>query len=215
MKKIKKFLKKVRLEINKFNSKKRSKKILKQNPTIISNNCYAGIIYEYLGLPFSSPTIGLLIYPGDYIKFCSNFDYYISKRLRFINFNDSHNKEEMIKRNQQNSIIGILDDVEIVFLHYKTKDEAFNKWNRRCKRINKKCLIFKFNDQNGCTYDDLKMFNELLYPNKICFTSHEYKEFNSCIWLKCDKKKNEVQKDYYTSHRYINIIDYINRAKTK
>ena len=58
MKKIKKFLKKVRLEINKFNSKKRSKKILKQNPTIISNNCYAGIIYEYLGLPFSSPTIG-------------------------------------------------------------------------------------------------------------------------------------------------------------
>ena len=153
---MKECLKKIRLFINKIGSKSRYSKLMIKNPTIISNNCYAGIIYEYLGCKYHSPTIGLLIYPKDYIKFCSKFDYYISQQMKFIKFEESHNKNEMIKRNQEKSIIGKLDDIEICFLHYKTETEALEKWNRRCKRINKNCTIFKFNDQNGCTLKQLK-----------------------------------------------------------
>lgn len=44
--------------------------------------------------------------------------------------------------------IGKLDDIEVVFLHYKSEEEAYQKWNRRKKRINYNNLIFKFNDMN-------------------------------------------------------------------
>ena len=37
--------------------------------TIISNNCWGGICYEYFNMLKNSPTVGLYFYPDDYIKF--------------------------------------------------------------------------------------------------------------------------------------------------
>ena len=210
---MKKILRKIRLAINRIGSSSRRKMIKSPNPTIISNNCYAGIVYEYLGLKFNSPTIGIYFYAPEYIKFCKNFDYYIKKKLKFITYKDSKYRDELIRRKEQNVIIGVLDDVEIVFLHYKTKQEAKNKWERRCKRINKKCLIFKFCDQNLCSENDIVEFDKLPYKNKFCFTSKDYPDLKSTIWIKRDKNRQEVKKDYYVGHKYFNIIDFINTCK--
>ena len=46
---IKKILKEIRLRINKFGSSYRRKKLKIKNLTIISNNCWAGIVSQYLG----------------------------------------------------------------------------------------------------------------------------------------------------------------------
>lgn len=59
IKQLKKIRKKLQLLLNKFGSKQRFKKLNNRDITIISNNCFAGITYEYLNLPFLSPTIGL------------------------------------------------------------------------------------------------------------------------------------------------------------
>lgn len=207
--KIKKVLKSFRLKLNKVGSNVRKKKLKTTDFSIISNNCYAGIVYQHLGLQYNTPTIGLYFYPNEYIKFLKNFDYYIKQKINFINTKDSKYFKELHELGYDNKIVGKLGDVEIVFLHYKTQKEANEKWNRRCARMSKN-IIFKFNDQNFCTEQNLKDFDSLSLPNKICFVSQEHKELNSTIWIKKYSKLKEIKEDYYSGHKYFSIINYIN-----
>ena len=210
---VKKILKEIRLRINKFGSSYRRKKLKIKNPTIISNNCWAGIVSQYLGIKYYTPTIGLYFFSEEYIKFLERFDYYIKQKLEIIDTKDSKYYDEMIKKNHQNAVVGKLDDVEIVFLHMKTGKEAMEKWNKRVKRINRRNIIFKFCEQNECSSEHIKRFENLPFKNKICFTTKEYPEYKSVIWFKDQFKNEEVVRDYYESHKYLNIIDYINNME--
>lgn len=210
---VKKILKEIRLRINKFGSSYRRKKLKIKNLTIISNNCWAGIVSQYLGIKYYTPTIGLYFFSEEYIKFLERFDYYIKQKLEIIDTKDSKYYDEMIKKNHKNAIVGKLDDVEIVFLHMKTGKEAIEKWNKRVKRINKGNIIFKFCEQNECSSEHIKRFENLPFKNKICFTTKEYPGYKSVIWFKDQVKNEEVVRDYYESHKYLNIIDYINNMK--
>ena len=210
---IKKILKEIRLRINKFGSSYRRKKLKIKNLTIISNNCWAGIVSQYLGIKYYTPTIGLYFFSEEYMKFLERFDYYIKQKLEIIDTKDSKYYDEMIKKNHKNAIVGKLDDVEIVFLHMKTGKEAIEKWNKRIKRINKGNIIFKFCEQNECSSEHIKRFENLPFKNKICFTTKEYPGYKSVIWFKDQVKNEEVVRDYYESHKYLNIIDYINNMK--
>ena len=210
---IKEIFKKLRLQINKVGSNFRKKNLNVQNPTIISNNCWAGIVSQYLGIKYYTPTIGLYFFAEEYIKFLERFDYYIKQDLKIIDTKDSKYYDEMIKKNHQNAIVGKLDDVEIVFLHMKTGKEAIEKWNKRVKRINRRNIIFKFCEQNECSIEHIKRFENLPFKNKICFTTKEYPEYKSVILFKDQVKNEEVVRDYYESHKYLNIIDYINNME--
>ena len=210
---VKKILKEIRLRINKFGSSYRRKKLKIKNLTIISNNCWAGIVSQYLGIKYYTPTIGLYFFSEEYIKFLERFDYYIKQKLEIIDTKDSKYYDEMIKKNHQNAIVGKLDDVEIVFLHMKTGKEAIEKWNKRVKRINRRNIIFKFCEQNECSSEHIKRFENLPFKDKICFTTKEYPEYKSVIWFKDQVKNEEVVRDYYESHKYLNIIDYINNME--
>lgn len=59
-----------------------------------------------------------------------------SLEVRSITANESAHKDTLYKLHQEIVPIGLIDDVEVVFLHYKTFDEAVEKWNRRKSRIN-------------------------------------------------------------------------------
>lgn len=77
--------------------------------------------------------------------------YYIDHELQFIFVNESKQKDNLVERNTICSI-GVLDDVEMVFfLHYKSQQEALEKWKRRSKRINWNNIVFKFSEQNYCS----------------------------------------------------------------
>lgn len=210
MKNIKKVLKEIRLKINKFGNKRRNKQLNSKDFSIISNNCYAGIIYQYLGLKYNTPTIGLFFFSDEYIRFLENFEFYIHQKLEFIKTEDSKYYNELVKMGYNKAIIGKLSDIEIVFLHYSSEEEALEKWTRRCERLSKN-IIFKFNDQNLCSYEDIKRFDKLPFPNKIFFSAKKYDEIQSCIWLKNYKNKDYIKEDYYSGHKYFNIIEYINK----
>ena len=111
--------------------------------SIISNNCWGGHIYQYFGMKYTSPTIGLTFFADEYIKFVTNFDYYINCELTFIPKSESKYYYRYKDRDKYYPI-GKQDDIEVVFLHYKSEEEAYQKWNRRKKRINYNNLIFKF-----------------------------------------------------------------------
>ena len=188
-------------------SKIRNKHLKNKSFTVISNNCWGAYIYRLFGLPYQSPTIGLYIMPEDYLKFINNLEYYINKcDLKFIKLEESHNYNYFKSQgNSENCPIGVLDDVEIMFLHYKTEEEALEKWNRRCKRIDWDNLIVKFNDQNGCTEDQINRFNEIKkYKKMICFTSKKIKgDYNIYMWE--FKKDGFVVDDKYWLFQHFNM----------
>ena len=51
--------------------------------SIISNNCWGGQMSKKYGLPYRSPTCGLLILGSDYISFCRNLREYLREEIRF------------------------------------------------------------------------------------------------------------------------------------
>ena len=167
-----KLLKPIRIKL----SGVRKKQLKNTDFTIISNNCWGGMIYESYNLKKNSPTVGLFFMASDYIKFISNLEHYLSAELTFINPETARCVEEMKKNNRfPNFPVGLLDgEIEIVFLHYHSEKEALEKWQRRCSRVNFDNIIFKFNDQNGCTLQDLEDFINLPYKNKIFFTCKKW-----------------------------------------
>ena len=153
--------------------------------SIISNNCWGGEIYDKYSLPYKSPTIGLYFFSKDYIRFISNLKYYLSLDLQFISAEDAVSSANIIKNDGKDAIIGVLDDVEIVFQHYSTKEEAYDKWNRRKARVNFDNLLIKCNDQNGFDEEDYRKFQSLKYDNKILLTANkDWLEGKDVVYVK-------------------------------
>ena len=189
-------------------SKLRYKFLKKKTFTIISNNCWGGWVYRLFNLPYQSPTIGLYIMPDDYLKFINNLEYYIKKcKLEFIKPEQS--KHYTYLKNNEIKFgdypIGLLNDVEIMFMHYKNEQEALEKWNRRSKRIDWDNLIIKFNDQNGCTKEEIDEFNKInKYKKMICFTANKIPgKYNIYMWE--FKKDGYVIDDKYWCREHLNL----------
>ena len=139
--------------------------------TIISNNCWGGFIYNKYGLPYLTPTIGLLILGDDFIKFCTDLKHYTEEKLNFIPFQSS--KCYPFMKDIPPFPIGKLDDIEIYFMHYTSEQEAKEKWDRRCQRIQWDKIIYKVSQRESFSSEHMKIFLKLSVPNKLCFTSEE------------------------------------------
>ena len=135
-----------------------------------------GHLYRYFALPYDSPTIGLFFFADDYVKFVSNLKYYIGTELNFIKLEESRYCDKLKSLGGKNikCPIGVIDDIEIIFLHYQTPEEAKMKWNRRKKRIHWDKLYLKMSESNMCNLEHLKAFDKLLYNNKFMFVSKDY-----------------------------------------
>ena len=65
-------------------------------------------------------------------------------------------------------------------MHYNTEEEAAEKWRRRIKRINKKHILFKLSQREGCSKEDVENFLKLPFEHKICF-SYDKVEGAICV----------------------------------
>ena len=179
--------------------------------TVISNNCWGGHVYRYFNLPYSSPTVGMYFFADDYIKFLTNLKDYLSRELVIIPVESSHHYDEIRKyhKSSMKSPIGLLGDVEIVFLHCKTAEEAIIKWNRRKSRINMDNLIVKMSEMNGCTLKHLQAFDELPFKKKFVFTTKDYGLKSQVIfkeYIGCE----EVADDTSKFRKYVDLVKLIN-----
>lgn len=191
----------------------RKRKINNDDFTIFSNNCWAGYVYRFFGIKYLTPTIGGYFFTDDYIKFICKAKYYTKCPLTFINWKESKWREELQKRNETNVIIGRLDDIEYVFLHYNSELEARNKWERRCQRINWNNIILKISLQNKCYEKSLKVF-ESFNEKKVCFVNYSTIDQNR-IYYRGYEQKNEIKNDTYQWRKFIDIYELINREQTK
>ena len=194
-------------------SKVRYKFLKRKSFTIISNNCWGAWVYRLFNLPYMSPTVGLFIMPDDYLKLINRLEYYLKEcKMKFIEPKDSKRYEELKTHKGFGTYpIGVLDDVEIMFMHYKSEAEVVEKWNRRLKRVDWDNLIIKFNDQNGCTEKQIEEFNKIdKYQKMICFTANKIPgRYNIYMWE--FKKDGFVVDDKYWCKEHLNLKKLIEK----
>ena len=194
----------------------RKKFVNNDNFTIISNNCWGGFIYQSYQLKYCSPTVGTFFMASDYVLFLENFQECLNKNITFIDPKQSKYCEELKSNKKFGSYpIGIIEldsgkSLEIHFMHYSTSQDALNKWKERAKRINFDKIIFKFNDQNGCTLDDIKRFENLPYQHKLFFGIKPYTKNSICIHTLKNKSFLPTSYEPFGRSKYLNINKYIN-----
>lgn len=204
---------KIRRKYIKLTSKKRRKKILTNDFTIISNNCWGGFIYQSYGIQYNTPTIGCFFIASDYIKFISNLRYYLSQDLKFINPSDSKWFNKVNKtHNYGNYPIGIIDDVEVFFMHYTSKEEAYNKWNKRKKRVNYKKIIYKFSEMNECSDEDIENFQKLELKNKICFISKNKEKYKNSYTFVINSNNVLASYEPFGKNKYFDMNKILNEV---
>jgi uncharacterized protein (DUF1919 family) len=134
---------------------------------VITNNCWGGEIYKYFDLPFTSPFIGLFLYPDCYLNLLENWEQ-INLQEIHIGFTSRY------KEGALSYPVGILNkNIEIHFLHYHSLDEADSKWKRRASRIRQfqpDQLFVKFCDRDGAKPEHFNRFERLSFRNKISFS---------------------------------------------
>ena len=137
-----------------------------KNISIISRNCLGGGIYHILGLQFLSPTINMVMSQKDFIKFVNNLHYYLSTNLSELD-NISY---------EVNYPMAKCDDLIFHLVHYKTFDEAKEKWNKRRLRVNFEHIFVLNTDQDDYSNAIAKEFQKIRYP-KACLVNSP----NKCL----------------------------------
>ena len=181
--------------------RRKRRRLKNLSPTIISNNCVAGVIYHDLGLKFTSPTINLFFEAEDFLKFAENLEYYLSLEV----------KEEASALPYP---VGIIGDVKLYFMHYKSFAEAKAKWEERTGRVDADNLYFIMTEKEGCSSSIAQRFDSLPYEHKVLLShvpmpqikcAHYLAGFENCpeMGVVTDPKKG------FWRRRYIDDYDYV------
>ena len=181
--------------------------------TIISNNCWGGTIYESYGMRKSTPTVGMFIMPADFVRFSADLTHYLDEPLEFISPDESKWKGLLKgKANWGSYLIGCVGDVELHMLHYHDEAIARRKWESRLRRVNRDRLIFKLNDQNGATEEDLLAFDALPLEHKIVFAAREHPNVSCCRKIRCPRGSEFIQASWepFGANRSFNVTEYLN-----
>lgn len=139
-------------------------KLIDSKVSIISNNCWGGITYHSLQIRFLSPFINMYLEQEDYIRLLNDIKNYMKEELHF----DRMEYEPNLKRDFPVARIG---DVYLYFNHYKSYEEAEQKWEERKKRINFDNLFVEFFSTDRKI---AKQFDELSFEKKIVFTPCDF-----------------------------------------
>lgn len=135
------------------------------NVSIISNNCWGGVVCRTLGIECRSPFKNLSIDDeGDYIRLLRNFNHYMGCSLKFLEYayNENSKKEYPVM---------LLDDVRVHCNHDANPDDAIEKWNRRRPKINYDNLVAEmYTEDRDVMAEFLKISG---YKRNICFVPFE------------------------------------------
>ena len=202
---IKRIIAKLKRITNDIARKKINKKLIKRlkntNMTLISSNCNGGILLHDLKCKFNSPFVNLFLKAEDYIKLLENFESYMNREVQFI------------ESEQRNYPVGKLGDISLHFLHYKNKEEAYEKWNLRKQRIDMSNFFIIFTDRDGCNKELLVRFENLPYKNKVVFVHNPMPEIKSSFYIKGFENKEFVGALYeykgWNGKKYYDEFDFV------
>lgn len=173
------------------------RKLQNKNFSWLSSNCTGAIITHELSCRFNTPTVNLYIEPKDFIKFVQDLDGYQKKELSI----------DSILTREKGYPVGSLGDIKIYFVHYHTWEDAKEKWEKRYLRINKDNLFIMMSERDGCTYEDLIIFDHLPYNNKIVLTHRKYPEIRSAVYISGFENENQLG-DVFRMRKVFSLTKY-------
>lgn len=136
------------------------RRLQSSRPSIISMNCFGGMLSHVLGLPFRSPFVNLFLSEKDFLKFLRSPRFYLEKEPRF---------EKLIGKSLEapdGYPLLSLADISLNMMHYKDARAAIDKWNERKRRINwHNLFVTMFTEDEKI----LREFDALPYGKKVCF----------------------------------------------
>ncbi len=139
-------------------------RLRRSNISIISNNCWGGMVYQVLGMECLSPFKNLSLEDSDYFRLLGNLNYYLScvpKKAGFGIDDHSGDRYPLI----------MLDDVTVHCNHDKNHDEAIKKWNRRVKKFNFDNVFVAFYSENYKQVSEFLRLDD--YKKKLCMSTFE------------------------------------------
>ena len=148
------------------------KKLRESKLSIISQNCFGGMLYHRFKLQFLSPTINLFIKLDAFLKMISDLKCYMNYKIKF-------------KKADYNKASGLvfpifnLGDIELFMIHYNDFVEAEEKWNERVQRINWENLLIVTTAKSE---KELEIFDSLPYEKKACFVQFK-SDLKSAFYL--------------------------------
>lgn len=139
-------------------------KFKNMNISIISNNCWGGVICRTLGIECRSPFKNLSVEAEDYLKLLKNLPYYMGLDLTFLEY-------AFNKNSKKNYPVMLLEDVKVHCNHDTDPDEAAAKWNRRRVKINYENLFVEMYTESR---EIMEAFLKIEgYKQKLCFVPFE------------------------------------------
>lgn len=171
--------------------------------SIISSNCNGAFMYRDLNLPYLSPTVNLAIEINGFIKMVGNLEWYMKQKITRIEDGSEYPVGELG------------EGIRINFIHYKSFEEAVQKWDERKNRINWDNLFIVGTARGDfCTYDTIRNFDQLPYKNKVIFTNVAYPEFPSAYYIRGFEEQSQLgvlvdYKEQFLRRRYLDDFDYV------
>lgn len=153
-------------------------KLVKSKLSILTNNCWGGVVYQQLGLKVRSPLYNMAFDTDDgYIEFLKN--------AKNILTNESLQFEEYGYNDVSKHFYPIyqLAGIRLRMLHDCDREKVEQKWSERISRINwENIFVMMYTNNLKC----IEEFSHLPYEKKICFTSLEV-DIPSVYMLPLDK----------------------------
>ncbi|HEU5292735.1 MAG TPA: DUF1919 domain-containing protein [Cyclobacteriaceae bacterium] len=177
------------------------------NFTVVSSNCWGGILYQDLGLNYQTPFVNQYMHAPCFLKLVKQFPDYMKMDLIV----STHSKYFSSATSYP---VGHLGDIEIHFIHYSLNDNVIGKWNERKARINSDALLFVLCERDQCTAADLEEFDQLPV-NKLIFTAKKYNLKNSHKVFSLGGQVLSADLMMGFSYKKADIIGYLNQTFTK
>ena len=143
--------------LEKYNKLRRSKL------SILSMNCFAGLLYHRFGLPFLTPTINMFTSDESFINFLKNPMQAVKSELKFF----CTGRNEILNIDYPVYNIG---GVEWRMNHYSDANFAYRKWCERSFKINWFNVLPVMYTENP---EILAEFDTLPFSKKVCFVPFE------------------------------------------
>lgn len=144
--------------------------------SIISNNCWGGMVYNILGLECISPFKNLFFLDEDYIKLLENLEYYLSIEPKAAGWDCLYENLEykVVRFEDRRYPMIALNDIMVRCNHMKNHEEALEKWNSRRKKFNFDNIFVEMSTDNKYMAEKFQTMDK--FPKKVCFVSWKTNE---------------------------------------
>ena len=201
-----------------FAIQKRRSKLKNHSFSIISNTCVGGVMTHNVGEQFRSPTVNLIIFENQFLTFCRHLKEYSACSI------ERPTEEEQVQFEKYSYPVGILrgesvglPDITLYLVHYRSVEEAKEKWDARYRRLNFEDLYIVMDRGIEAREEILDEFHALPFEHKIIFSQFDDPErwpynfhpsfYNQKDWVNGAMYKN-TQQGLFRYH-WMDEFDYV------